>query len=139
MTELTGQTSNQTSIPCDPDPLWEGEFGALVLALERVMMRDTLRRLHGESVLFSSDHLTGGEMLSRCMVRQSVRLVSGARRQQLTAPVAEQGAYLVGDLEALPLASASIDGAVLHHSLERVGDPRTALREITRVLTREAG
>jgi len=37
-------------------------------------------------------------------------------------------------LQAIPLPNNSLDGAVLHHALELVGDPRTAVRELARVL-----
>ena len=41
---------------------------------------------------------------------------------------------LTATLEDLPFRSRSFDGIVLHHALERVADPRVALREVSRVL-----
>jgi SAM-dependent methyltransferase len=38
------------------------------------------------------------------------------------------------ELHAIPLPNNSLDGAVLHHALELAEDPRTAVRELARVL-----
>ncbi len=38
------------------------------------------------------------------------------------------------ELQAIPLPNNSLDGAVLHHGLELAEDPRTAVRELARVL-----
>jgi SAM-dependent methyltransferase len=38
------------------------------------------------------------------------------------------------ELQAIPLPNNSLDGALLHHGLELADDPRTAVRELSRVL-----
>ena len=43
-------------------------------------------------------------------------------------------ATFASHLEALPLPNNSVDGFVLHHSLELADDPRRALREVGRVV-----
>ncbi len=45
-----------------------------------------------------------------------------------------RGVDVIGDLQALPLRSASVDLAWCHHVLEHLADDRRALRELARVL-----
>ncbi len=116
----------------DSGPLWCSDFGQLVLELEHSLLHEPLRRMHGETVVWSSDDLSGGELMSRCMVRHALRL--GRNPAQIGQDIAATASCLTGKLEQLPFVTRSVNGMVLHHSLETVADPRTALREVTRVL-----
>lgn len=91
-------------------------------------MAPFIRRLHGDSILWVGAHGDSANALQRCMVRNSLFLkqTDGASGCELPG--------LVGQLEALPFKSNSLDGVVMHHALENTHDPRVALREVTRVL-----
>ena len=143
------------------DLIWHTGLGQRTLSLEQPLLADPIRRLHGDSVLWCSDYNEGAQWLSRCMIRQLVRVnanaesYSSATREratqngsQLQAETKEKPEQilverredhqlckdLVTSLEQLPFASRSISGVLLHHGLEIQADPRGALREITRVL-----
>lgn len=119
--------------PCETDnvigdPFWDSPLGLDVVSLERSLMAPLIRRFHGDAVLWIGDHAESADTLQRCMVRNCVYL-----QQDQAGPHGEIPA-LAGTLEDLPFRSKSFDGVVLHHALERVADPRVALREVSRVL-----
>lgn len=60
--------------------------------------------------------------------------VAEAQRAAGVAGLAERVSFLVGDAEALPLESASADGALSECALCTFPDKRTAVRELARVL-----
>ena len=129
--------------------LWSSELGKLVLELEVPRINQQIRRLHGETVIWAGDGPGIEQLLDGCMVKNRLILksaIAGGLEDvscpvgslALNQPTLPRGAVdpsvVQSGLEALPFRSGSIDGIVLHHALERVRDPRTALREVTRVL-----
>lgn len=46
----------------------------------------------------------------------------------------DYGPDIVGDIHRIPLADASVDGVICRSVLEHVEDPRTAIREMNRIL-----
>ena len=105
------------------------EPGRDLLHRETDLLRERVRRFHGDCLLWLGPVPEATDATSRCMVKS--RLFAGA-----SMPVApcDNVASLVAHTESLPLASNSVDGVVLHHALEYARDPRTAMREVTRVI-----
>lgn len=101
-----------------------------MLGIEQEALREPVRRLHGETVLWVSEFEPGARWLSRCMARQSIAVVSAPQGSYVDA----QHSVICSELEKLPFATGSLSAVVLHHSLETVSDPRTAVREVDRVL-----
>lgn len=60
--------------------------------------------------------------------------VAEAQRAADVAELAQRVSFLVGDAEALPLESASVNGALCECALCTFPDKRTAVRELARVL-----
>lgn len=63
----------------------------------------------------------------------SAMLVRGRRKLE-RHELGSRGAVAAGDAEALPLAPASFDGAIVAFGIRNVGRPEAALREVARVL-----
>lgn len=105
------------------------EPGQELLHRETDLLRERVRRFHGDCLLWLGPVPEATGATSRCMVKS--RLFAAA-----STPVTacENVASLVARTESLPLASNSVDGVVLHHALEYARDPRTAMREVTRVI-----
>jgi SAM-dependent methyltransferase len=60
---------------------------------------------------------------------------AGVLHLDLAVPAGRPGAVdLLGDLERLPFAGASLDAVVCTHVLEHVADPRSGFEEIARVV-----
>lgn len=129
--------------------------GRRLLNEQSPLVRECARRFHGDSLLWVGCHTDLAETVRGCMVRNRFFLslpgVSGplsARddAQHLTSPeVQTHGAAASADqtldfiefqssLEEIPLPNGSLDAVVLHHVLEAAADPRTAIRELSRVL-----
>ena len=145
--------------------IWHSEFGQQIRQVERQPLAGFARRLHGETVLWIGSDLESARPLQCCMTRNPTVLLQGVPKKDIVScplpdPASqsipdcsvearlspdEEGpiesnsdlprAVLVGDPCELPFKSNSIDGVVLHHALERVTDPRVALREAVRVLS----
>lgn len=111
-------------------------------------MATALSRLHGERVLWIGQDATCANQLKRRLIKAPVFLSTHPLRaggpHPLTAdgphPLVAQGdadEHLCGVqslMDQLPFQTNSIDGVVLHHSLEEHTDPRLVLREVFRVL-----
>ncbi len=110
------------------DPLWSSPLGAHVLAIETAVLGPLIRRFHGDSALWVGEHVASAASLKRCMVRHAVMLKQRCREPSPDLPT------FIGQVDALPFKSSSLDAILLHHALENVSDPRVALREATRVL-----
>ncbi len=110
------------------DPLWTSPLGAHVLAMETALLGPLIRRFHGDSALWVGEHVASAASLKRCMVRHAVMFKQRCHEPSPDLPT------VVGQIDALPFKSSSLDAILLHHALENVSDPRVALREATRVL-----
>ncbi|MDE0348459.1 MAG: class I SAM-dependent methyltransferase [Gammaproteobacteria bacterium] len=105
------------------------EPGRDLLLRETDLLRERVRRFHGDCLLWLGPVPEATDATSRCMVKTrlfAAASMPGTRYENLVS--------LVARTESLPLASNSVDGVVLHHALEYAQDPRTAMREVTRVI-----
>lgn len=105
------------------------EPGRELLHRETDLLRERVRRFHGDCLLWLGPVPEATGATSRCMVKSrlfAAPSIPGAGSENVTS--------LVTLTESLPLASNSVDGVVLHHALEYARDPRTAIREVTRVI-----
>jgi SAM-dependent methyltransferase len=80
--------------------------------------------------------VVGFEMLQVGRWGEGVELAAHARAQHhwLVAPDAEGPAAIRSNYDALPIASGSIEGVLLPHTLEHAPNPHEILREVERVL-----
>ena len=112
--------------------------GDRFLALERPALQETVRRVHGDSLLWigATDDLV--DTTAQCMVRARIcaayRTLDGSWGLERERPGMSDIDLVVADTAELPFAGASIDGIVLHHALDVVADRRGTLREAARVL-----
>ncbi|MEM9624457.1 MAG: class I SAM-dependent methyltransferase [Pseudomonadota bacterium] len=138
---------------------WQTASGQHVLHFEQALLTEHIRRFHGDTVMWAGTHGPSAVCMQRCMVRNPVffdlstiatdpvnvadrvevdTLVRAHESESAAAPVNPSANTpanrCLGALEQLPFKSNSVDGVVLHHGLEITADPRTALREVTRVL-----
>ena len=114
--------------------------GCRLLAAERPVMRETVRRFHGDSLLWIGPTADLVDTTDQCMVRARIctapcnlPLNSSAGVQAAAQPT--PGVDLVAaDPAELPFPSGSLDGVVLHHALDVAADRRATLREAARIL-----
>lgn len=106
------------------------KFGQRLLAEEQPRLDELVRRLHGDVLVWSGPFSESARGVKRCMARRCLYLSNGESKVREELGMAT----FAGRLEALPLPNNSVDGFVLHHSLELEGDPRRALREVGRVV-----
>ena len=109
--------------------LWASALGAKARLLQMPELAPLTRRLHGDVVLWVGDCQQAGLALQGCMIRHTIFAAQNRR-----SSISPQQPMLQVDLANLPFATASLDGVVLHHSLELVKDPRAAIKEVERVL-----
>jgi SAM-dependent methyltransferase len=114
------------------DALWASSFGQRLEAEEQVLLQPFLRRLHGDAVLWIGENEAMPAALKYCMVRQ--RIWASLSGVGITDCPADDLAQVFTQCDSLPFATGSMDGVVLHHSLEHSRDPRASIREIERVL-----
>ena len=133
--------------PNEPDgSTWcDSPLGQLVLEEESHLLDSALRRMHGDSLLWAGISAEAADLSSRALVRHRTFAIDHHRagsawRAERTAPGADRRpcgddiSVLRCSLEELPLANGSMDAVVLQHALELTTEPRTALREVARVL-----
>ena len=106
------------------------KFGERLLAEEQPRLDELVRRLHGDVLVWSGPLSESARGVKRCMARRCLYLSDGQSKVGDELGMAT----FAGRLDALPLPNNSVDGFVLHHSLEAEGDPRRALREVGRVV-----
>ena len=106
------------------------KFGERLLAEEQPRLDELVRRLHGDVLVWSGSFAESARGVKRCMARRCLYLSNGQSKVREDLGMAT----FAGRLEALPLPNNSVDGFVLHHSLELEDDPRRALREVGRVV-----
>lgn len=114
--------------PANLEPLLSGwmqsPLGEALIQLEKKQLEPVLSRVFGYHVLQLSC-APGISMIDDCPAGHKICFAPDwhAGRQQ---PVA--------DIEALPLATDSVDAVLLHHALDFTPDSHRLLREATRVL-----
>lgn len=109
--------------------LWASPLGERLARQEANLLQPLLRRLHGDAVLWIGEQGAMPQALGQCMVRHAVHA-----GRQITATDGSDLPRIRTSCSELPFASASLDGVVLHHSLEGSRDPRACIREVERVL-----
>ena len=113
----------------------QSKAGRRLLAAERALLQDAVRRFHGDAVLWVGPVRDLVDTTARCMVRE--RLFAGQRsaaRRERSGTGSCDFMALAADAAQLPLPAACADGVVLHHALDVCADGRGALREAARVL-----
>lgn len=113
-------------------PARTGSFGLQLQAEERELLKPLLRRLHGDAVLWIGDNQTLSTCLKHCMVRQRIWAMHSGPNDAIDPN--DDLAPVLTRCDSLPFATGSLDGVVLHHSLEHSRDPRASIREVERVL-----
>ena len=106
------------------------KFGERLLAEEQPRLDELVRRLHGDVLVWSGPFAESARGVKRCMARRCLYLSNGQSKAREELGMVN----FASRLDALPLPNNSVEGFVLHHSLELEGDPRRALREVGRVL-----
>ena len=109
-------------------PWSDSSFGQWVLAEEKPLLADLVRRFHGDTLIWSGATPQAAEGVKRCMVRNCFYLA--VRNTEVHSGLSS----MKSSLSALPMPNRAADGFVLHHSLELEDDPREALREVSRVI-----
>lgn len=99
----------------------------------------TLLELEASVLAEALADVVGFEMLQVGRWGQGASLAASARTQHhwLLAPDAQGPCTIRGNCDALPIASGSIEGVLLPHTLEHAPNPHEILREVDRVLMGE--
>ena len=111
--------------------------GNRLLGLERPVVHETVRRFHGDALLWVGCSPRLLDTTAQCMVRSRILVTTGTtpcRSLSREVGSVRPDAVVVADPVELPLASRSVDGIVLHHTLDLARDRRGTLREAVRVL-----
>ena len=107
-------------------------FNLQLQAEERELLQPLLRRLHGDAVLWIGENQILPTSLKHCMARQRI-WATHSRLNDAIYPNYDLALVIIR-CDSLPFATGSLDGVVLHHSLEHSRDPRASIREVERVL-----
>ncbi|NKB97767.1 MAG: methyltransferase domain-containing protein [Pseudomonadales bacterium] len=107
-------------------PFWRSELAGRVQQIEGLLGADLIARLHGESVVWMGATPNPASVLEKRMIKCPIFVTSHGQSGSLPTVVSE--------FDNLPFQSRSVDAVVMHHALEEVSDPRTVLREATRIL-----
>ena len=86
------------------------------------------RRFHGDSLFWAGCHTQITESVRGCMIRNRIIAVDESSH------LSDGLTGIRCALHAIPLPNHSLDAVVLRHTLETVVDPRSAIRELARVL-----
>ena len=106
--------------------------GTRLLASERPLVQEAVRRFHGDSLLWVGASAELVDTTWQCMVR--ARMFASLDVSEPALERSDEVNVVVVDPIELPFASGSIDGVVLHHAVDLVADRRGTLREVARVL-----
>jgi len=105
---------------------YAGELGARVSAHEREVLSGMVGDLFGYQLLQLGEMGTDMSHLAHCPVQRKTLVSHRAEAGQADVIVAEP--------QRLPVASDSVDTAILVHTLDFSSDPHQVLREVERVL-----
>jgi SAM-dependent methyltransferase len=107
---------------------WDTTLGRALLTAESELLAEALEDVFGWEFLQIGGWGAGRELLAG----------TRTRRQTILAPrPLEGGADIIAHPAQLPVAAASIDAALLPHTLEFAADPYAIVREVDRVLAGE--
>jgi SAM-dependent methyltransferase len=109
-------------------------LGERLLAEQSQYVADAARRFHGDTLLWAGCHTELTDTVHGCMIRNRLFTFCQPDDSQPATRDISDLAQFQCELHAIPLPNNSLDGAVLHHGLELAEDPRTAVRELARVL-----
>ena len=123
-------------------PYWESDLAARTLQIEMQLAGDFIARLHGDSVVWLGRSQAPTAALKKRMIKCPIYVSPDRLEQDADAAdgkselvtSTETVEKIVSSFDSLPFQSRSVDAVVLHHALEQVPDPRTVLREATRIL-----
>ena len=110
---------------------FDSSQGQRLLAEQTPFVGECARRFHGDTLLWAGCHTALARTVRGCMIRHHF-LLDGR-----TVPAvldSQEISQFRGELHELPLPNRSLDAVVLHHVLETAPDPRSAIREVARVL-----
>ena len=106
--------------------IWSRNIGREMLVTELPVISSLSSLMHGQRFLLQSDEVTVVDSLSD-QIRKGLFSCSEAM-QKVSKFVPSN------ESDVLPFKSQFFDGVVIHHGLEKRGDPREGLREAVRVL-----
>ena len=106
--------------------IWTQNIGREMLVTELPVIASLSALMHGERFLLLSDEAAVVDSLSGHVRRELFSISEAIQKVAKFVPANESG--------ALPFKSQFFDGIVIHHDLEKQGDPRRGLREAVRVL-----
>jgi SAM-dependent methyltransferase len=112
---------------------FESPLGKIQLQKEAELILQGVRRFHGDSMLWLGPIPMPSVQLDRCMVRHRV-FGSLEARKHWPVEAGSNTSTFQGAVEALPFVPSSLDAVVLHHALDCCSDPRSAMREVCKVL-----
>lgn len=131
-------------MPTDATRWLNTTLGQTILTAENGLLERAVRRMHGDTLLWSGVSASTASLSRRCMVRHRIFSHPGAAASGIDPAAFESSptgmrlddmSCFSSALEELPLRNRCVDALVLHHSLELSRDPRAALREASRVLS----
>ena len=129
-------------------PFWDSDLAARTLYLESLLASDTISRLHGQTLVWLGHTQAASQVLSNrtidCSVYVTPEDLSRAKNQielgecetelEVENELKPAQSTVICDFDELPFQSRTIDVVIIHHALEQASDPRTVLREASRIL-----
>ena len=106
--------------------IWTQNIGREMLVTELPVIAILSSLMHGERFLLLSDEAAVVDSLSGQVQRNLFSSSEAIQKIVKFVPADESG--------VLPFKSQFFDGIIIHHDLEKKGDPRQGLREAVRVL-----
>jgi len=111
---------------------WYGEpLGTAALAAELDVIGQGTRRFHGDSMLWLGPKQPETGFLDHCMVRHKFY---GVLANSSLTTASQYSGLFYADVDCLPMGPGSMHGIVSQHAIDCAQDPRTAIRELARVL-----
>ena len=129
-------------------PFWDSNLAARTLYLESLLASDTISRLHGQTLVWLGHTPAASQVLSNrsidCSVYVTPEDLSRAKKQiefsedesecEADNELKPAQSTVISNFDELPFQSRTIDVVIIHHALEQASDPRTVLREASRIL-----
>lgn len=118
------------------DAWFDTAVGQSALRAELGILTSLVRRVHGETLLWLGAEQAMLQAIRGSLVRQRIYGAYPGRAAvpDLSNVELNERSVVQCQYDELPFANGSLDGVVLHHALDTAADPRSVLREATRVL-----